>query len=339
MEQLKKELKQLCRAPGAAGQPEIARLAEELLRPWTDTVSRDAMGNVLAVRKGKNPAAGTVLLQAHMDENGFLVTEVDENGFVHVAAAGSPDQRVLAAQPVIVYGKETYPGVFCSVPPHLAGGDSALPELSARGIDVGMSAAEARTCIQPGDVVAFAPAFDTLTGTAVSGKALDNRAGMTAVLHCLRLLKEPKMTVAVAFCVQEELGLRGAGAAARWASPEVALVTDVSFAHTPDSDRRQCGTLGQGPMIGFSPILDRKISETLVTLARKQKISFQHEVMGGKTGTDADVISREGFGIPTGLLSIPLRYMHTPVETADLTDIAATGALMATFIAERGERA
>ncbi len=334
----KDNLEQLCRTPGVAGQTEITELAVKLLRPLTDTVTVDRMGNVLAVRRGADPAAGTVLLQAHMDEVGFLVTGVDELGFVHVAAAGSPDERVLAAQNVVVYGDKPYPGVFCSVPPHLIQKDSGLPELSTRGIDIGMSGQEAMAHVRPGDRVAFAPRFFPMGETVVSCKALDNRAGMAAILEALSVLRQPAATVAVAFCVQEEVGRRGAGVAARQLKPDVALVTDVSFALTPDADPRHCGVMGKGAMIGLSPLLDRRVSDGLTEIAGRLEIPHQFEVMGASTGTDADRISNENAGIPTGLLSIPLRYMHTPAEAVDLLDVVAVGALMAAYVTERGTR-
>lgn len=333
---IRDDLERLCRAAGVAGQTEITELAVKLLRPLTDSVTVDRFGNVLAVRHGADPAAGTVLLQAHMDEVGFLVTGVDELGFVHVAAAGSPDERVLAAQHVVVYGDRPYPGVFCSVPPHLISKDSSLPELSERGIDIGMNGPEAMMHVHPGDRVAFAPRFFPVGETAVCCKALDNRAGMAAVLEALSVLMRPAATVAVAFCVQEEVGRRGAGIAARQLKPDVALVTDVSFAGTPDANPRQCGKMGQGAMIGLSPLLDRRVSDGLTEIAARLEIPHQFEVMGASTGTDADRISNENAGIPTGLLSIPLRYMHTPAETVDISDVAAVGALMAAYVTERG---
>lgn len=338
MEIIRQQLEQLSRAPGVAGQTEISQLAAEMLRPLMDTVTVDSLGNVLAVRQGADPDAGTVLLQAHMDEVGFLVTDVDDLGFVHVAAVGSPDERTVAAQNVVVYGEKPYSGVFCSVPPHLIQKDNELPELSERGIDLGMTAVAAKASIHPGDCVGFAPQFYSLQDTVVSGKALDDRAGMAAILHALRLLHNPAATVAVAFCVQEEVGRRGAGVAVRQLKPDVALVTDVSFAMTPDANRRQCGILGAGVMIGLSPLLDRRVSDALTKLAEQRHVAHQFEVMGSSTGTDADMISKENAGIPTGLLSIPLRYMHTPVETIDLKDVAQVGTLMAAYITEKGGR-
>ncbi len=337
MQLIRDELKKLCCACGVAGQKEIAETAMEMLRPLTDSCALDAMGNVLAIRKGTDPHGKTVLLEAHLDEIGFFVTDIDDLGFVHVTAAGGIDSRVLAAQAVMVHGKEVYYGIFCSVPPHLIKNDSVLPSLEDMGIDVGMTAEKARACIPLGSCVSFAPAFEAMGDTTVSAKALDDRAGVAAILHCLRKLPSSKATVAIALSTQEELGCRGAGVAARQLCPDMALVTDVSFACANGENPRQCGKLGEGPMVGISPILQDNITDKLLHLAADNTIPVQFEVMGGSTGTDADTISKELTGIPTGLLSIPLRYMHTPVEMADLRDVAAVGELMAAFIREVGD--
>ena len=231
--QITEDLRRLCSAAGVAGQKEIEQTAVELLSPLVDSVIVDTMGNVLGIRRGTTDEAPTILLEAHMDEVGFLVTHIDEKGFLHVAAAGHADERVLAAQPVTVYAEEPISGVFCSVPPHLAK-DDALPELGARGIDVGLSTEEAHQRIPLGTRVGFTPQFTTMDNGLVCSKALDDRAGMAAILHCLRLLpRSLPIHVAVAFCVQEELGCRGCAPAVRQLQPQEALVTDVSFAHTP----------------------------------------------------------------------------------------------------------
>ena len=182
----------------------------------------------------------------------------------------------------------------------------------------------------------FAPHFDRLLGDRVCAKALDDRAGCAAILQTLELLKEEELScnVAVLFSVQEELGLRGAAPAAFAITPDAAIAVDVSFAHTPDANRAQSGVLGGGAMLGISPILDQDITEQLRELAQTHEIAVQYEVMGGKTGTDADAMTLVKEGIPTGLLSIPLRYMHTPVEVASLRDIQAVADLMAAFAKE-----
>ncbi len=337
MEQIRDNLKRLCTADGVAGMQNIVESSKMLLEELTDEVFTDAMGNVLALRRSKLPNAPTIMLEAHLDEIGFLVTHIDDKGFVYVAGAGGIDGRVLTAQRVVVHGDRDYLGVFCSTPPHLSGKDGELPELSKRGIDVGLTAEEAKKHIPLGSRVSFAHQYCLLNDTQVCSKALDDRAGMAAILHCLRQLDDTcPMNVAVAFCVQEELGCRGSDPAARRLQPDFAIVTDVSFALTPDADPNKCGKMGKGAMIGISPILDSGMSDSLLQIAKAQDISYQYEIMGGGTGTDADHISSCLYGIPTALLSIPQKYMHTPVEVVDLRDIKAVGDLMAAYICKGG---
>lgn len=337
MKQIKQDLTALCNAEGVGGQNAIVEEAVRLLRPYMDEVEVDAMGNVLGIRYADHDDAPTLMLEAHLDEIGFLVTHIDDNGFVYTAAAGGIDKRVITAQPVIVFGDKPYYGVFCSTPPHLSK-DGELPDIGQCGIDVGLSGEEAKKHIPVGSRVSYAPHFTELNENVVSSKALDDRAGMAAILHCLRKIGEDKhgVNIAVAFCVQEELGCRGVTPAVRRLQPTSAIVTDVSFALTPDADPRKCGKLGKGVMLGISPILTG--SDTLVELAKEKDIPFQYEVMGGATGTDADRVTVSLMGVPTTLLSIPQRYMHTPVETVDVRDIAATGDLMAAFIDKFDDR-
>ncbi len=330
------DLNRLCCAAGCAGQGEIAETATELLRPYVDEIVQDAMGNILASRRADRPDAPTVMLEAHLDEIGFLVTHIDERGFIFVAPAGGVDKRVLTAQKVIIYGKQPYFGVFSSVPPHLSGGEDKLPEITDMAIDAGLDAETAREMIPLGSRVAFVPNFTKLSQTVVSSKSLDNRSGMAAILHCLRKLSDRCVNVEVAFCVQEELGCRGAAVAARQICPDAAIVTDVSFALTKDSDPRHCGEMHKGVMIGISPILDDGMRHELCDLAESCHIPHQLEVMAETTGTNADVISTSCCGVKTALLSIPLRYMHTPVETIDVSDVAAVGELMAAWIELKG---
>ena len=338
MKKIKEDLQFLCTAEGVGGQKAIADAAVELLRHYVDEIEVDTMGNVLGVRHADYDDAPTLMLEAHLDEIGFLVTHIDDNGFIYTAAAGGIDKRAITAQPVIVFGDKPYYGVFCSTPPHLSGKDGELPDVDKCGIDVGLSGEEAKKRIPVGSRVSYAPRFIELNENVVSSKALDDRAGMAAILHCLRKISECKnnVNIAVAFCVQEELGCRGVTPAVRRLQPTGAIVTDVSFATTPDADPRKCGKLGEGVMIGISPILSS--SDTMVELAKANDIPYQYEVMGGATGTDADRVTVSLMGVPTALLSIPQRYMHTPIEVVDVRDIAATGDLMAAFIAKFDER-
>ena len=337
MEQIKKDLQILCAAEGVGGQTAITEAAVKLLQPLVDEVEVDVMGNVLGLRRAENADAPTLMLEAHLDEIGFLVTHVDDNGFVYTAAAGGIDKRVITAQPVVVFGDKPYYGVFCSTPPHLSGKDGELPEVGKCGIDLGLTGEEAKKAIPLGSRVSYAPAYVELNDHVASAKALDDRAGIAAILHCLRKIEgKPAVNIAVAFCVQEELGCRGVTPAVRKLQPDTAIVTDVSFALTPDADPRKCGRLGKGVMIGISPILSTAMTDRLLELAKNNDIPYQYEVMGGSTGTDADRVTVSLMGVPTALLSIPQRYMHTPIETVDVRDVATVGDLMAAYITEGG---
>ena len=324
-------LRRLSEAAGVGGLTEAADAAEALLRPLTDEVWRDPMGSVCGLRRCARPDAPTLLLEAHLDEIGLIVTGIDERGFLRFDACGGIDARAVQAIPVTVYGKTPCAGVIGTAPPHLAAKDDKLPKLTDMAIDVGMTAEEARACIRPGDRVSFATRFADLGGGRVMGKALDDRAGCAAVLAALDRLRgeETAVNVAVCFSVQEELGGFGAAVAGFRLKPDLAIATDVSFALTPDASKAECGELGKGAMLGISPVLDHALTERLRHLAEEDHIAFQYEVMGGRTGTDADNLSIAAGGIPTALLSLPLRYMHTPVELADTADIEAVAALMA----------
>ena len=336
MQQIKKDLQALCAAEGVGGQTVVTDVAMNLLRPLVDEVEVDVMGNVLGLRRAANANAPTLMLEAHLDEIGFLVTHIDDSGFVYTAAAGGIDKRAITAQPVIVFGDKPYYGVFCSTPPHLSKDGELLP-VEKCGIDIGLSGEEAKKAIPLGSRVSYAPRFVELNENVVSAKALDDRAGIAAILHCLRKIEgEPAINIAVAFCVQEELGCRGVTPATRKLNPDSAIVTDVSFALTPDADPRKCGKLGKGVMIGVSPILSTSMTDRLLAIAKDKEIPYQYEVMGGSTGTDADRVTVSLMGVPTALLSIPQRYMHTPIETIDVRDVATVGDLMAAYISEGG---
>ncbi len=328
-------------AAGVGGLAAAPDAATAFLRELGCEVERDPLGSVIGCRRCGRDDAPLLMLEAHIDEVGLIVTGVDDGGFVRVSACGGTDRRALIAAEVVVHGDKDYAGVFCSVPPHLSGPDGGgkIPPIPELGIDVGMDARRARRHIRPGDRVSFRPNFRPLAGERVSGKSLDDRAGVAAVLRCLDLLagEELECDIAAVFAVQEELGCRGSAAAAYRVAPSAAIAVDVSFAHTPDADRARCGVLAGGPMIGWAPGLDDRLTRRLLALAEEAGIPSQNEVMGGDTGTDADSIADARGGVRTALLSIPLRYMHTPAEVVDLRDVENTARLMAEFAKKEGE--
>ncbi|MCI8553524.1 MAG: M42 family metallopeptidase, partial [Clostridiales bacterium] len=335
-----KVLETLCSAAGVGSHPQAAEIAADCLRDFCDEVQQDSLGSVVGFRRCGQEQAPLILLEAHIDEVGFVVTGIDSNGFIRVAKCGGADVRVISATEVIVWGDKPFPGVFCSLPPHLSKAEDRCkaPELSDLGIDLGMDHEQARCHISEGDMVTFRPGFQVLGGDRVCSKSLDDRAGVASILYCLDQLKDRPLLcdLAVVFAVQEELGCRGSAAAAYAVAPDGAIAVDVSFAWTPDADRHRCGLLDGGPMIGRAPGLNARLSDRLIELAGALGIPCQTEVMGGDTGTDADSIASSRAGVPTALLSIPLRYMHTPSEVVSLRDIENTGRLMAAMIEKEG---
>lgn len=331
----KKELlRRLCEAPGVNGEDGAAKVAIEYLSAYTERISVDGMGNVTGWIPSEQSDVPTVLLEAHLDEIGFVVTGVDAQGFVHVSNCGGVDNRTLSAAEVVFLSEPPLNGVFCSTPPHLSKGDDSQPELAARGIDVGLIKEEAEQRLPIGTRAVFRPHFDCLLGDRVCAKALDNRAGVAAILGAIDAVKGQNLPInlAVSFCTQEEIGSNGAKTAAFALMPDAAIVVDVSFAASHDMKKSEYGILGKGPMIGQAPTLNRSMTEQLFRLAEQQGIAVQHEVMGSRTGTDADAIGITGSGIPCALLSIPQRYMHTPIEVVSLSDVEAVSQLIAAFI-------
>ncbi len=338
MNQLQEMLFRLCSAPGAAGREDgAAQVAAEMLS-FLPNVKIDTLGSVVATF-GNPESKRHILLDAHLDQIGMLVTSVDENGFLKVARDGGMDRRVLPGSRVVVYGKETLNGIVCCLPPHLTdGGEDHVPDITEMAVDVGLTKEEANELVQPGDVVLLPGEPRRLLGSRVTGAALDDRAGCAALIRCGQRLQGTTLCcrVTVLLSTREEVGSQGAETAAFREEPDMAIAVDVSFADQPGVPAHKCGKLSEGPMIGVSPVLDKNITETLKRLAKDNEIPFQLEVMGGTTGTNADEINVTRGGVPCGLVSIPQRNMHTPAEICDLKDIENVARLLAAFIREVG---
>ncbi len=279
-------------------------------------------------------------MDAHIDEVGLVVTYITDEGFLKVAGSGGLDRRILTAQQVVVYGKKNLTGVVTSIPPHLQKDGNSLPDVGDIYIDIGYSKKQAQELVSQGDRVCFSSSALSMLNGRFAAKSLDNRAGMAAILYALELVKDRLLNcrVAVLFSAQEETSGAGAVTATFDMSPDFAISVDVSFALTPDDKVEKCGEMGGGVMIGVSPILDKDMSDEMIHLAKEKGIKHQLEIMGSKTGTNADGIAISKSGVRTALLSVPLKYMHTPVEVVDLEDIKATGELMAQYLLNFGEK-
>ncbi|MDR0222220.1 MAG: M20/M25/M40 family metallo-hydrolase [Oscillospiraceae bacterium] len=333
-------LKRLTRAAGVSGgENSAASVASDFLKEYANAVGFDCHGSVTGFIGNRNNGRPVILLDAHIDEIGLIVTHIDKEGFVKAEPCGGVDRRSLSALTVTVHGKEPVKGVICSSPPH-AGNKNEEAALKAGEIriDTGYGREGLEKIISPGDKITADGELTRLLGGKVSGRALDNRAGVTAVLYALSLLKNgsPGFNIAVAFTVQEELGCRGGRVAAYNADADYAIVTDVSYGISPaisPNEEHKCGKPGGGPMLGFAPSLDREMFDGLRKTAEDWEIPYQLEIMNRDTGgTNADEISLAKGGVKTALVSVPLRYMHTPVETVALSDVEAAGQLIAAYI-------
>lgn len=312
---------------------EAANIAFDVLSKYANTTQNG--NNVTGVIKGGSDY--TLMLEAHIDEVGFVVTDIDDCGFLTVKNCGGIDLRALPARPVTIHGKERITGVFCATPPHLASGSKEYDDISSLKIDT-LLGSNAKDIVSVGDFATFNVKATSLQNGRITGKSLDNRAGVVCLLELAKRLSGKTLPVNVVFAItdMEELGCRGARTKAFEISPDEAIVFDVSFADGPDIPSCDCGILGSGAMIGISPILDKTISKKLISVAEEEKTPYQTEVMGGKTGTNGDVISISKSGVKTGLVSIPLRNMHTDVEIVDLCDIENVCNLLEEYILKGG---
>lgn len=332
-------LKDLTIGAGVSGyEQEIVPIAEKYLKEYGD-VHTDALGNVILVIDGEGDG---VLLDAHMDMVGMIVTAITPEGFLRVDACGHIDTRQLGAQQVTIHGKKNISGIVISTPPHLqSNSENNGMKMSDVLIDTGLSESEIKEIVSLGDRVTVNSEFTELLGDRVSCGALDDRAGMASLICALEILKEKgcKKRITVSFSTREEVGGSGAKTAAFNAEAKELIAVDVSFADTPDSNSEECGELSKGPMIGVSASLDYDMSQKFIGTAKRCGIPYQLEIMGGRTGTDADGMTIAKGGFISGLISIPLRYMHTGVEVVSVSDVENTGRLIAEYIAGGSENA
>ena len=333
---IKNTVTALSEAYGASGdESPAAELALGMLREYCPDAELKN-GNVIGSFGEKRRGLPRLVLDAHIDQVGMIVSYITDEGFIKVGNLGGLDRRLLPAQPVVVHGKRDIKGVICSVPPHLSGGGSGVPAMEDIAIDTGLTRDELADLVEYGDTVTFDVKCRELAGERITGGAMDDRCGVAALLYVLELLKGKKLkyNVSVIFSAQEELGERGAKIGAFELDPDIALAVDVSFAYAIGEDEKKCGFLGKGPMIGISPSLSREISDELIDTAKSNSIPYQLEVMNGLTSTNADRYSVNRCGAKTCTVSIPLRNMHTPAEVIDLRDVKQTAELIAAFIRE-----
>lgn len=328
-------IKKLSPAFGVSGEERYAaEAALSLLSPYGTGKFDERTGNAFFWRKGFDKSKKTILLDAHTDEIGFVITYITDDGFLKAAPVGGIDRRMLLASEVTVFGSEKVKGVITSTPPHLEKEHGNAPETADIFIDTGMTKEQAEKLITLGDKAAVINEPVRLLGNRISGKALDDRCGVMTLIRCIEMLDGYDLSVNVVLLLssKEEIGEIGAKIGAFDIDADWAIAVDVSFADTIGENKEECGELGMGAMIGISPSLSREMSQALISLAKEKGIPYQYEVMGGKTGTNADMIAVSKGGIKTVTVSVPERYMHTPAEVIDLNDTENTAVLISEYI-------
>lgn len=300
------------------------------VKPISDEIKTDSYGSAAALLH-VDPSALTVMLEAHCDEIGMIVQHIDDSGFIYINRVGGSDPAIASARKVFIHGRE---GIVSGVIGHTAihlqdRNNSKPPKWQDLFIDIGASnKEEALGMINIGDPVTFAEQFEYMSDEIIAGRALDNRIGGFVLAKVLENLYESRselrVNVIALNAVQEEVGGFGARMMAYRYEPDLAFVTDVTHAtDSPGINNKEHGLvkLGKGPVISHGGANQLRVLTHIEETAGKMELELQREASGSRTGTDADSIFYQKTGIPTGLISLPLRYMHTPVEMASISDI------------------
>lgn len=327
---LDENLERLSNACGVTGrESEVRELMVQLMKPFADEIVVDKLENVIAIKKGKKNSA-KIMLAAHMDEVGLMVKTITKEGFLQFTKMGGIDDRILPAQKVVVLSRKgALPGIIGSKPPHIQKEEERKKIIASDElfIDVGAESKEDALAlgVSIGDPVAFDIKYVRLGRDVVMGKAFDNRAGCVTMIEALRMLEKTNCTVCAVGTVQEEVGLRGAGTAAFGVDPDVAIALDVTISGDVPGVRELDTSvkMGKGPALTISDtglITHPKVLRWLIDSAEEEKIPFQLE-SGLLGSTDAARIYLTRQGILSGSISIPTRYIHSPVGMLSLKDI------------------
>jgi len=311
-------LEKLCAAAGVAGgEDEVRELIVETCRYYNPTV--DVMGNVLVSSKGKGKK---ILLAAHMDEVGLIISGIEDNGFLRFKTVGGIDTGVLIGKKIFI-GKNKIPGIIGIKAIHLQKKDEEAPVADELYIDIGAeNKDEAEKIVSLGDYATFEPVFSNFGDNLIAAKALDDRAGCAILLEMLK--RNGSKNLCLAFTAQEEVGCRGAQAASEFFRPDIALVVETTICNDayPTKPHETPTKVGKGPVVTFmdgSAVIDRAVMESITEIADMHKIPWQYKKtnMGG---TDAGAISRAVSGIPTAIIALPCRNLHSPATVISRDD-------------------
>lgn len=333
---MKEYLEKLSNTFGVSGDEiEVSKLVLSIMKKYTDDIVITKNNNIIAVM-GNTNAQKHILFDAHIDQIGLIVTYIDEKGFLKVSACGGIDRRVLLGSAVRILGKETIIGVTCCMPPHLSdGNEDKAVSADNIWIDTGLPKEKVEELVSLGDRVIFYTEYRELLNNKVTSSALDNRAGVSALIKSAEILSKEDLKdvkVTYLFSSQEETNESGAKTGAFTVGADEAIIVDVSFGNQPTVPREKSGDLGKGVMVCIAPTLSKEVTNKIIDILKQDNKPYQVEVCGGTTGTNADAISISKNGVKCGVLSIPLRNMHTQVEVIDTRDVEDTAILLAKYV-------
>lgn len=341
-------LKQLLDAPGPSGfEVRPARVWRAEAETFADEVTVDVNGNSMAaVQPDRRPR---VMMAGHVDEIGLQITHIDDDGFLYIDEIGGWDPQVLVGQRVKILSREgDIPGVIGKKAIHLIEADERSKASKTKQLWVDVGAGDRDEVVsmglRVGDPMVLAQGMIELAGDRIASRAIDNRIGAFVVLEALRLLSENPAPAAGAFAVattQEEIGYQGGGARSSAFSlePDVALVVDVTFStDVPDVPKKELGDhkVGGGPVLSRGSAAHAVVFERLAEVAEAEGIPYSVQASPRATRTDADGIHLTRAGVPTGLVSVPNRYMHSPNEVVSMSDLENTARLLAAFVRSLG---
>jgi putative aminopeptidase FrvX len=334
-------LRELVDTPSPSGYEErVAEVYRRYCSQYADVIKTDVHGNVAAILNPDAPMK--IMLAGHMDEIGFVVHHISDEGLLYFSGIGGHDSVIPVGQRIWVHGTKRVPGVIGRKAVHLLTEEERKrkPEIKELWIDVGAgSRAEVEEFIELGDVVTYQYEFELLMGDRATARGFDNKMGSFIVAEAVRLLKEdggldPMVSVAAVATVQEEIGLRGARTASYWINPQCGLAVDVNHAiDYPTVSKTQYGSLdiGKGPSVMRGANSNPIVVSMLRKAALDEMIPYQIDVTPGGTGTDGNAMQLNRSGMAVGILGVALRYMHTPCEVLSLSDVDNCAKLMAAF--------
>lgn len=332
-------LRALCGVGAPSGFERPAVLAaRELLEPLVDEIWIDRLGSLVGVRRCGKPGAKKLLLDAHLDEVGLVVTGI-KDGFLRFKANGV-DVRMLPDREMTILTQPPILGVVACLPPHVLSAEERekAPEIKDLYVDIGLSQEEAERRIPVGTPMVYRTDFTALGKRQLCAKAMDDRACFAALLRTAELLRDQEldMDLYIVGSVCEETGGVGARVLAQGLSPDFCVAVDVTHGKTPDSPKEGAFVMGSGPVVGIGPNMARWMVRRLLDEAEKLGLAVQKEVMEGSSGTNGWELQIANEGIATAVLSVPLKYMYTPVEVVEPGDIEATARLLAAFAEHLG---